>query len=58
MAPRRELVPGQGLSLRLAAPAERPRVVRFALSRAFVPRHLGLSADRRELGMVAVFPTR
>lgn len=58
MVLRRELVPGQGLSLRLAAPAERPRVVRFALSRAFVPRHLGLSADRRELGMVAVFPTR
>jgi hypothetical protein len=53
---RRELAPGQGLSLRLSALAGRPRVVRFTLSRAFVPRHLGLSADRRELGMVAVFP--
>ena len=55
---RRELAPGQGLSLRLAATPERPRVVRFSLSRAFVPQRLGLSADRRELGMVAVFPPR
>ncbi len=53
---RRELAPGQGLALRLAAPAGRARVVRFSLSRAFVPRRLGLSSDRRELGIVAVFP--
>jgi len=55
---RRELQPGEGLSLRLAAPAGRPRIVRFNLSRAFVPRELGLSGDRRELGLVAVFPAR
>ncbi len=54
----RELEPGEGLALRLSAPPERARVVRFSLSRAFVPRHLGLSADRRELGMVAVFPSQ
>jgi O-antigen ligase len=50
--------PGQGVALKLEAPAARARVVRFALSRAFVPRRLGLSADRRELGLVAVFPGR
>jgi len=55
---RRELRPGEGLSLRLAAAAGRPRIVRFTLSRAFIPRQLGLSADRRELGLVAVFPPR
>ena len=55
---RRDMRPGQSLALRLAAPPERPRIVRFTLSRAFVPRHLGLSADRRELGLVAVFPAR
>ena len=55
---RRELRPGEGLSLKLAAAAGRPRIVRFSLSRAFVPRDLGLSADRRELGLVAVFPPR
>jgi hypothetical protein len=53
---RRTLVPGQGLALRLSAGPRGARVVRFSLSRAFVPRRLGLSADRRELGMVAVFP--
>jgi O-antigen ligase len=50
------LAPGQGLPLRLSAGAKQPRVFRFTLSRAFVPRHLGHSADRRELGVVAVFP--
>jgi hypothetical protein len=53
---RRTLVPGQGLALRLSAGPKSARVVRFSLSRAFVPQRLGLSADRRELGMVAVFP--
>ncbi len=52
----RTLAPGQGLPLRLSAGATKPRVFRFTLSRAFVPRHLGHSADRRELGIVAVFP--
>ena len=52
----KSLVAGQGLPLRLSAGAGAPRVFRFTLSRAFVPKHLGLSADRRELGLVAVFP--
>jgi len=52
----RTLEPGQGVELRLFGAATRPRIVRFAVSRAFVPRRLGLSADRRELGLVAVFP--
>jgi O-antigen ligase len=51
----RQLVPGEGIRLRLSAGTE-PRVVQFALSRAFVPKRLGLSADRRQLGLVAVFP--
>jgi O-antigen ligase len=51
----RVLVPGEGVRLRLTAGAA-PRVVRFTLSRSFVPKRLGLSADRRQLGLVAVFP--
>jgi O-antigen ligase len=51
----RVLAPGEGVRLRLSADAA-PRVVRFTLSRAFVPKRLGLSADRRQLGLVAVFP--
>ena len=52
----RTIAPGQGLPLRLSAGLREPRVFRFTLSRSFVPKHLGLSADRRELGIVAVFP--
>ncbi len=52
----RTLGPGKGVGLRLRGGATRPRVVRFTVSRAFVPRRLGLSGDRRELGLVAVFP--
>ncbi|HEY1252432.1 MAG TPA: O-antigen ligase family protein [Thermoanaerobaculia bacterium] len=48
--------PGQGVSLRLNGAAEGSRVIRFTVSRAFVPKRLGLSSDRRELGLVAVFP--
>ena len=51
----RDLAPGEGIRLRLSADAA-PRIVRFTLSRAFVPKRLGLSADRRQLGLVAVFP--
>jgi O-antigen ligase len=50
------LAPGQGLPLRLSSGAREPRIFRFTLSRAFVPKHLGLSPDPRELGLVAVFP--
>ena len=52
----RTLSPGEAVSLRLNAAAGEARVVRFAVSRAFVPKRLGLSSDRRELGLVAVFP--
>jgi hypothetical protein len=51
----RQLAPGDGVRLRLSAGAA-PRVVRFTLSRAFVPKRLGLSGDPRQLGLVAVFP--
>jgi O-antigen ligase len=51
----RTLEPGEAVALRLAAPPARARVFRFALSRSFVPRRLGPSTDRRELGVVAVF---
>ena len=51
----RTLEPGQSVALRLEASPAAPRVFRFALSRAFVPRRLGTSADRRELGVLAVF---
>jgi hypothetical protein len=51
---RRTLLSGAGVRLALSSGA-RPRVFRFALSRSFVPKRLGL-ADRRELGAVAVMP--
>ena len=54
----RKLEPGQGLPLKLSAGEREPRIFRFTVSRAFVPKHLGLSPDRRELGLVAVFPGR
>ncbi len=53
---RRSLAPGEGRMLLLAAGGTRPRVIEFALSRAFVPRRLGLSSDRRELGLMSFFP--
>jgi O-antigen ligase len=51
----RSLAPGEGTALRLAASPAAERVFLFTLSRAFVPRHLGPSRDRRELGVVAIF---
>ena len=53
----RTFVPGQAVPLRLNGSPSEPRVIRFTVSRAFVPKRLGLSSDRRELGLVAVFPT-
>ena len=53
---RRALAPGQSIVLRLVGDPAIPRVLRFTLSRAFVPKRLGLSGDRRELGIMAVFP--
>jgi len=52
----RTLQPGQTLALRLTGSRAASRVIRFTLSRSFVPRRLGISADRRELGIMAVFP--
>lgn len=52
----RTLEPGQAVALRLEGSAGQARVIRFTVSRAFVPKRLGLSSDRRELGLVAVFP--
>ena len=54
----RSLAPGEGVSLVLTAPDDRPRVVVFRLSRSFVPRRVGGSEDRRELGVAAVFASR
>ena len=52
----RTLEPGQAVILRLAAPPGRPSVVLFRLSRTFNPKRLGLSDDRRELGLVLILP--
>lgn len=49
---RRSIPPGGATALALR-PGGRPRVFRFELSRAFVPKRFGLP-DRRELGVVAV----
>lgn len=53
---RRTLRPGESVLLRLTAPASSPAAVRFRVSRTFVPKRLGISGDRRELGLLAVFP--
>ena len=45
--------PGVAIVLRLLAPRERPRILFFRLSRSFVPKRLGFSEDRRELGLLA-----
>ncbi len=52
----RKLAPGEAVGLALHAGAGGPRIIRFALSRAFVPQRLGVSGDRRELGLLAIFP--
>ena len=52
---RQTLWPGNSILLRLQGRADRPVVFRFLLSRAFVPRRLRISADRRELGLRAQF---
>ena len=53
---RRRLSPGQTVALRLRGSSSGVRVIRFAVSHTFVPKRLGLSSDRRELGLVSVFP--
>ena len=50
---RQTLWPGNSILLRVQGRADRPVVFRFLLSRAFIPRRLRISADRRELGVRA-----
>jgi O-antigen ligase len=50
------LVPGEAVALRLSAPPDRARIVLLRLSRSFVPKRLGFSDDRRELGLLAQMP--
>src|SRR5512143_348837 len=47
---RRSLKPGESITLALAGSPGGPRAVIFEVSRAFVPKRLGVSQDRRELG--------
>jgi hypothetical protein len=49
---RRTLAPGQATALLLRG-AGRPTAVVFDLDRAFVPRRLGVSGDRRALGLLS-----
>lgn len=51
---RRSLRPGEAITLSLHASPAAPRTVLFSLSRAFVPRRLGISTDARELGLMAL----
>jgi len=53
---RSSLAAGEAVALRLAAPADRPRAVVFRLDRTFSPKRLGLSQDRRELGLQVPLP--
>ena len=53
---RRSLRAGESVALRLHGSAERPRAVVFEVSRSFVPKRLGLSQDRRELGLLSIEP--
>jgi hypothetical protein len=50
---RRSLKAGESVTLALAGSPEAPRAVIFEISRAFVPKRLGLSQDRRELGLLS-----
>lgn len=51
---RKRLASGESVTLRLNGAASHPRAVLFRLSRAFVPKSLGLSQDRRELGLLSI----
>ncbi|MFN2386592.1 MAG: O-antigen ligase family protein [Thermoanaerobaculia bacterium] len=53
---RRTLAPGESVALRLSGRPSIGRPVLFRLSRTFVPKRLGISGDRRELGLTAVLP--
>ncbi len=53
---RRALKAGESTTLRLNGSPLRPREFLFEVSRAFVPKRLGLSEDRRELALLSVEP--
>jgi O-antigen ligase len=53
---RRSLKAGESVLLRLQGSPEHSRAVVFETSWSFVPKRLGLSQDRRELGLLAVEP--
>lgn len=48
---RGRFAPGEARTLLLRGVVHGPRAVEFSLSRSFVPKRLGISSDRRELGM-------
>jgi O-antigen ligase len=52
----RALQAGEAATLRLNGSPARPRAFLFNVSRAFVPRRLGLSDDRRELALLSIEP--
>ena len=53
---RRALKAGESATLRLNGSTLRPRAFLFEVSRFFVPRRLGLSEDRREIGLLSIEP--
>jgi hypothetical protein len=53
---RRPLKAGESAMLRLNGSPLRPRAFLFKVSRAFVPKRLGLSQDRRELALLSIEP--
>ncbi|HLN57598.1 MAG TPA: O-antigen ligase family protein [Thermoanaerobaculia bacterium] len=53
---RRALKAGESATLRLNGSTLRPQAFLFEVSRSFVPRRLGLSEDRREIGLLSIEP--
>jgi hypothetical protein len=53
---RRRLAAGESVTLRLNGGSSRPGAFLFRVSDAFVPKRLGLSQDRRELGLLSIEP--
>jgi hypothetical protein len=53
---RRSLKAGESVTLLLSGSPLQPRALVFRVSEAFVPKRLGLSQDRRELGLLSLEP--
>jgi O-antigen ligase len=51
---RRSLKAGESIVLALKGSSEGPRPIVFEVSRAFIPKRLGISQDRRELGLLSI----